>query len=54
MLYNLTHLVLVDIAMRMVNNLTHLVLVDIPLRMQNNLTQVVQHSQWNIYKDKMG
>ena len=73
MLNNLTHLLLVDIAMRMVNKHTHLVLVDIHPKMLINLTdlalvdipthlhistrtdgEVVQHPQWNIYKNKMG
>ena len=36
MLKNLTHLVLVDIQPKMLINLTHLVLVDIPLRMMNS------------------
>jgi hypothetical protein len=30
-IYSITHLVLVDIPLRMLNNQTHLVLVDIPL-----------------------
>jgi hypothetical protein len=37
----LSHLVLVDIPLRMLNNQTHLALVDIPLRTLNNLTHLV-------------